>query len=1008
MSARLPRLTSCFLAPTCSFSIIASLASISSAATIQNWNPGGTGGDGIWGVSPGDKNWNLVAGAPTGNTFWTDAIDDVATFQDNLGGIVTVFDPVQTAGITQSGADYTINAGNITLVQDSANTNPFVDVQAGQLTLDSTLEGSSGLRKLGSGDLVLSSDNLYTGLTSVEGGLLTLTGSLASETVDIASDSSLIDQSSGLLSSSDLSNAGTLTINANDTINSYTQEAGGLLDGTAKLHASNATLNGGEVAGELSYINATSTGSVLVSGSIGGRSLVVSSGTLNLTGTSSDSLVEIMSDAALLDNGDLSPGTEVTNAGTFTVNTDDRVSSYLSEGGLLNGTGTLTSEEDTIFNGSSTLAGKLIALRDATLNGLSTVTGLLTGRATFNDASSVGATGKVVGDFTSNGSDITIGGLTDGGWLHVTGGTLTVTGSAFNSSVEIESGATLIDQSSNALSDLGDITNAGNLILNGAETVASYLQTSDAALLLDITSSTNLDRLVADTVTLDPSSKLTLETSNLTLGKIADIIDGVIVGRFGVIEALAGIGKDLRYSFDPNAGTLQALPGPQYPSRNGGNTLYNLSRNQTQVIGTVFDHVHVAPLVGPGEPPLSNFRKRYYEDTGNPDPALRWEEISGNLASSADASVYDLDPGLGRIVVTPGTQEALMGEAITAFQSRYSIRRDSSGLPVLDPTGAQIPIVTPAGKAIANALSPEVHQGMADFTRHALRAQVRAAMDTTPSANAGSGQAFATFHSASAGANSSSNGADYDIDLTGGLAGWRFQVRPDLQLGFFLGTMTGDLEGALVDTEASGYSLGVFGEYHLKLKAPTTIFSSLSYGSYDYDSTRRSFGGDVHANNIDSSAVEFQLGVETLLVDNDPFRLKPRAALRYLSGDVDGFTESGSGVRMAVDDLDADSFLVELGFNAEFDLNETSLMTAHLGFLFDLENDRHAVSGSYLGGGDSVTVLAPGVETQALVFGTGIAFDLSETFRVGMNWRSEIRDSSQQAHLFNIGGSASF
>ena len=272
----------------------ASFAGHSMGATNQYWNAGGTGGDGNWGTSPGDKNWNTLAGAPpAGNTFWADPSDEVAVFQDATGGTVTVIDTVQAAGIIQNGANYTINAGTITLVQDAALTQPFIEVQTGTLTIDSTLDGANGLIKTGGGNLVLSNANSYTGTTTLMAGTLTLTGSLISATVDIAADATLVDSSSGLDAATVLTNAGELTVNAADTVANYTQNGLGELAGGAALTASGlATLNGGTVSGHL-LGNTLSTGDVLVSstGSLGGGSLnVTGSGkTLTLEGVSATS-----------------------------------------------------------------------------------------------------------------------------------------------------------------------------------------------------------------------------------------------------------------------------------------------------------------------------------------------------------------------------------------------------------------------------------------------------------------------------------------------------------------------------------------------------------------------------------------------------------------------------------------------------------------------------------------------------------------------------------------------
>jgi len=250
------------------------------AASLRYWNPGGSGGDGIWGTSPGDKNWNTTAGAATGNTVWPDTGNEVAVFQDALGGTVTVFTPVLAAGIRQQVAYYTIDAETVTLVQDNAAADPFIHVQTGTLTLNSILAGSHGLIKTGDGNLALSVANTYTGTTSLEAGTLILGGSLASTGLDIAAGATLTDSNGGLNPATAVTNAGTLKVDAPDLVTTYNQNIGGELTGGAALTVSGlATLNGGTVSGHLlGTTTLTSAGVVALTGTVTAGTVNIASG----------------------------------------------------------------------------------------------------------------------------------------------------------------------------------------------------------------------------------------------------------------------------------------------------------------------------------------------------------------------------------------------------------------------------------------------------------------------------------------------------------------------------------------------------------------------------------------------------------------------------------------------------------------------------------------------------------------------------------------------------------
>ncbi|MBN8459855.1 MAG: autotransporter domain-containing protein [Verrucomicrobia bacterium] len=446
------------------------VVSHSDGATGQYWNIGGTGGDGIWGTGPGDKNWNLVAGAAVGNTTWPDSGNDVAVFQDAIGGTVTVFDPVLAAGLSQTGADYTLNAGTITLVPDSAAAAPFIHVQAGTLTVNTTIEGSDGLLKTGGGTLLLATSNNYTGTTTVSAGSINLTGSLASTTLAIASGSSLTDAAGGLAAATVVTNAGTLAINAAETIASLTDNAGtvngngaltvtgatiftggtlaapltlnGLGGGTftngslAGTFIGTAALDGATVSGTVSG-NTTSNGNTLVSGSLGGGSLGVTGGVLTLTGISTNPTVTLAAGSSLVDQGNLADTAAVTNAGTFTANYADTIASYISNGGSLTGTALLTTATATLNDGSS-VSGKLAA-------------------ATLSTSGLVALNGTATADTTT-----------------ITPGTLTLTGTLLSPAVEVKSGAILLTVSGR-LSDTTVLTNSGTVDAGNGLSVSSYV-----------------------------------------------------------------------------------------------------------------------------------------------------------------------------------------------------------------------------------------------------------------------------------------------------------------------------------------------------------------------------------------------------------------------------------------------------------------------------------------------------------------------------------------------------
>lgn len=893
-----------------------------------------------------------------------------------------------------------VQAGELALSGDNIADTSQLSIQSGGLvtltgndtmdrvTISGTLNGpgtlSAGYYNLNNGAIInghLGEGGLH--MYPGRGGTVTVNGTLGMDSI-IKREGTLILSGDNLKDTAALSGSfGVVRLNGDETVGTFSTyfsrlEGSGLLTATNGARLGTNSTVAGNLRGDIT-VEAFRSGTVLVSGTIGGGSLAVEKGTMILIGTSTNTPVTI-SPGALLDDqsGGLADTAVVTTEGdyggrrnrmgTLNLDADDTITSYTSNGGLLSGTGILTAS----------------------------------GGATLNDRSSI--TGNLRGNTVSDGW-VRVSGSLGGGHLAVVGGILDFSGVSSNATVAILPGATLID--SGNLADTTALTNAGVLSINGHEQIGTYHNLAGASLQLDVTTPQLLDRLIAGSLILNPGSKLILESTNLGIGQVADIIDGRIDGTFSTIEALAGRGADFRYSFNPNVGTIQAIPGQPLP-RTPRSSIFNLTWNQTQVIGPAFDDVHIDPVPAPGWEQTGNFHKIYYRDTGNPDPALRWQQIKASELRFGDTWVYDLDPGLGRKISQAGTQAALLGNAITQFQASYEVKLDRAGVPVLDDSGAPLIVAGRAGRSIANSLSPEVYQGMADFTRQAMRDHLRSARNSAPLRVAGKHEVFAAVHSSRGGVDDSLNNANYDTRPNGIVAGVRYQANACLRFGGLFGVSDGDIKGNLIDTDGSGFVLGAFGEYFFGPQFRSSVYSSFTYGDYDYDAARRSFGGLVGADGVDSNAYELVLGIKTIALQSERFRLIPSGALRYMNGSVDGFIESGPGVRMAVDELDIKSLLLDLALAAEFDLTEKATLSANLGYLHDFRNTGNMITGRYLGGGNPVRVLGQGIDDQAFVIGLGAWYDINSSFRLGINWRSAFYSSSKTTNSLGFGGSFEF
>ncbi len=554
-------------------------------------------------------------------------------------------------------------------------------------------------------------------------------------------------------------------------------------------------------------------------------------------------------------------------------------------------------------------------------------------------------------------------------------GILELTGSLASPTIGISLGGTL-NNVNGGFDDFAAVTNAGTLRLGVSDTVASLSNSGLIDITASVFSGSDLG-FVAGTIDLNAGSQLLLSNSILEVGEIADIFDGTITGFFSGISDLA---SDLRFSMNYLTGQIQALPGVLPPTQYS-NTIYNLNRNQTWTAGALFEDTYTSVPID------TNFRKVYFDDYG---------PSANVVAGPTEFFVWDMDPGTG-LDADPALAQLV--SAMTAIQSTYSVALDGSIL------------VGAAGKAIIDQLSPEVHRGMVDYTEQALRSHVRDGVDAAPISKIGKTQVFATLQTSDQGVDSSDNNANYDLDMVSLTTGVRYDIDKRFQIGGLLGMDDGSIEGALVDTDAQGIVGGIFGRYLVDEASNTRVTASVSYGSFDYDSNRHSFGGDADADSISSDAFELALGVSTVAFKKDGFRVVPNATLRYMAGSVDGFEEDGPGIALRVEEQDLDSVLLDLGVDFEYQAQKNLLLIGRIGYVTDFEDSDNSVGARFAASGPDAspfTVSAPGIEDEAFVLGLGTYYDFSESTRVSLTYRGEFRTHSEYTQSIGIGASFGF
>jgi uncharacterized protein with beta-barrel porin domain len=221
----------------------------------------------------------------------------------------------------------------------------------------------------------------------------------------------------------------------------------------------------------------------------------------------------------------------------------------------------------------------------------------------------------------------------------------------------------------------------------------------------------------------------------------------------------------------------------------------------------------------------------------------------------------------------------------------------------------------------------------------------------------------------------------------------------------------GSIEGELIDTDAQGFSLGVFGRLIADTKSKTMVTGSLAFGSNTFDATRTSYEGDVTADSIGASSFEGSLGVSTVIYEKNGFSLSPNATIRYFSGSVDGFTEAGPGVALTVDSQDIDSVVIDVGLNALVPINQQFSFVGRVGYMHELSDSEETIGASFNATGVNAvpfSVNARGIDHQAIILGGGFNYDFIGGGRLGVSYQGEFRFDAQSSQSVYLGYSLGF
>jgi autotransporter-associated beta strand protein len=460
-----------------------------------------TNASGTWGTA---ANWlgGIIADG-------VDAIADFSTINITAARTVTL-NTSRTIGTlifgdTTPSHDWTLAAsGGSILTLGVTSGTPTVQVNNRMVTVSLVLAGTQGLNKTGTGTLLLSGANTYSGDTTISAGVLRLgaTGGIpsgagkgnvfvdASGTLDLGTTGGSINGLSGT-GTIDKSQTGsdTLTIGNDDATSTFS----GVIKNTVgtvnitKVGAGTLTLDG--TAGNTFTGTTTVNGGVLVlsktTGNAVGGALTIGAGTVILTGSNQiadGGAVTINNAAGLLDlngnsdtvgNTSVTGGSITTGGGTLTIGT-----LAMTGGSISTGTGALVLGGAVTGNASAssaTISGNL------NLGGAARTFAIADGAATHDmsiwaNISNGGITKIGVGALLLSGNNSFAGGLTVSAGKVILG-TDTAAGTG---TLTLAAGITL-EGSGGTRTITNNLTINGNVTFGGTDLVFSHSFNQGAA-----------------------------------------------------------------------------------------------------------------------------------------------------------------------------------------------------------------------------------------------------------------------------------------------------------------------------------------------------------------------------------------------------------------------------------------------------------------------------------------------------------------------------------------------
>jgi len=961
-------------------------------------------------------------------------------------------------GITSSKA-VTLNAGGGTFLADSGTTS----------TLSGSINGVGSLTKNGTGTLILTGANTYSGDTNVALGTLQAGSSTALSANSAFSVISLLDlhgfnNTIGSLSGTGvvINNGGspaTLTVGGNNTNTTF---SGSLTDGSNSLAFTKTGLGVMILAGGNTYTGGTTInagtleiGNGGTSGSIAGN--INDNATVAFNRSDSVTFGGVISGTGALvqmGSGTLTLTADNSYGGSTTINTGSTL--QLGNGGTTgsivgnvtdNGTLALNRSDTVTFGGVVSGAGNLVQLGTGTtiLTGNNTYTGSTKINAGTLQIGNGGTSGSIAGNvsdnatFAFNRSDsITFGGVISGtgALVQMGSGTLTLTAdNSYGGGTTINTGSTLqLGNGGTTGSIVGNVTDNGSLKFNRSDNVTFNAIISGSGNLAQNGSGTTIlggANTYSGGTIINNGTLLVNNSQALGLGNV--VVNGGVLGADpqpinvkgnytqnagGTLRVeIAGLAASQHDLLAVNghaslAGTLQLI-GVGGFTLHVGNQVTFLTANGgvSGTFGTVQNQIATGTLVKaqvvdlPNAVVLEGTQGSFVEGACNPNSVA--------VAQALDSAVGDP-----------------RGSTLIAFLDGEPLNKLCSDFTLIAPE--ELASIFNIGVSLANVQTANLIRRMEDiragstgfsaagFTLNGSTPSVSGGLAGVSGPEGKSGPSVMTptpenrwgFWITGIGeftnVDSTDNAAGYYLQTGGLTLGVDYRVSSFFAIGLTAGyAHTGaDL--------ANGGNLnvngGTFGLYATAFGSGFYLDAAVTGGPSGYDTHRTALLGSANGSTDGGNlSVLVAAGYDW---KKGGLSIGPTANFQYTYVGLSGFTESGSIAPLNFPDQNSESERTAFGIKASYEWKLGRVIIKpeiSLAWQHEYGDQAYSIISSFASGaGNSFTVNGAQIGRDSLLVGAGAAVLLSERISIYAYYDGELGRTNYQSNSVSAGVRVTF